>query len=683
MAQLNTGVRYIKGIGEKRAKALSKLGIETLYDLVTFFPRGYEDRRRFKRLNELTPGETVCVKAIAAQNPKVSHIRKGMDIVKVRVVDETASLELTFFNQTYVKDSIKAGESYCFYGKIGGTLLRPEMTNPVFEPEDAGRITGKIMPLYHLTAGVTQTIITRAVRDGLTACGDVLPDPLPETVQNEYRLARSRYAYENIHFPESFEALEIARRRLVFEELFVLASAMRLMRNNTRKHSCSPLDGKNIDKFYEILPFEVTKAQKNAISDVIGDLKSDTAMSRLVQGDVGSGKTVVAVAGCWFTCTAGGQCAVMAPTEILAEQHFDTFKALLEPFGITVELLCGSFSAPKKRKIKERLANGDIDVIVGTHALLSEDVKFKSLAFAVTDEQHRFGVDQRAALASKGDYVNILVMSATPIPRTLAMIIYGDLDISVIDEMPPGRTPVETFAVGEHMRPRVNAFIKKLVDEGRQAYIVCPMVEETELLSDGVKSAVKYTQELRENKIFAGMRIELIHGKMKAAEKEKVMRSFSAGDIDILVSTTVIEVGVDVPNAALMVIENADRFGLSQLHQLRGRVGRGKHKSYCIMFDGGGGEIARRRLKVLCGTNDGFKISEEDLRLRGPGDFFGSRQHGLPELKIANFAENMDVLTAAKAASDKLLDKDPHLDKPENARLRAYVKQMIENCVTG
>lgn len=682
MAELNTDVRYIKGIGEQRSKALGKLGISTLYDLVSFFPRGYEDRRSFKKLNELIPGETVCVRAMTASEPTVSHIRKGMDILKVKVVDETASLNLTFFNQVYLKDSIKTGEVYCFYGTVGGTLLRPEMTNPIFEQGNANKITGRIMPIYHLTAGINQNLISRAVRDGLDACGDVLPDPLPLQIQNKYQLAQSRYAYHNIHFPDSFEALEIARRRLIFEELFVLVSAMHLIRNSKKECTCPPLDGENIAEFYKVLPFEATNAQKRAISEVVKDLKSSVVMSRLVQGDVGSGKTVVAVAGCWYTCKAGRQCAVMAPTEILAEQHFETFKNLLEPFGIRVELLCGSFSAKQKRLIKERLIKGEIDVLVGTHAIISDDVQFNSLAFAVTDEQHRFGVAQRAMLAAKGEHTNILVMSATPIPRTLAMIIYGDLDISVIDEMPPGRMPVETFAVGEHMRERIYAFIHRLVNEGRQIYIVCPMVEESETAADEVKAAVKYTKELKE-KVFPDLCVELIHGKMKAADKEKVMRRFSSGEINVLVSTTVIEVGVDVPNAALIVIENADRFGLSQLHQLRGRVGRGKHKSYCVMFEGGGGEVARQRLKVLCSTNDGFKISEEDLRLRGPGDFFGSRQHGLPEMKISSFAENMDILTMAKKASDEVIEDDPKLKKPENYKLRLYIQKMMKSYITG
>ena len=676
MTELNKDVRYIKGVGEARAKQLGKMGIHDLRDLISYFPRAYEDRTAIKTISQLEPGETVCVRAIAAFPPRLSHIRKGLDLVKLKAVDEAAALDVTFFNQSYVRDSIRQGETYIFYGKVGGTRLRPEMTNPIFEPENARSATGRIVPVYRLSAGISQKLMSRAVRTGLDLCGDELPDALPGAVREEYDLSQARYAYENIHFPKDMGALELARKRLIFEELFVLAASMQLLRAKRSGEKHHPIEKNDVQPFIDALPFRLTGAQQRAIGEVTADMSGSVRMNRLIQGDVGSGKTVVAAAACWYAWRSGCQAAFMAPTEILAEQHYRSLGALLEPFGVRVALLTGGMTAKQKRTVSDAIALGSADVIIGTHALISESVHFHDLALVVTDEQHRFGVDQRAALTDKGESPHVLVMSATPIPRTLALIIYGDLDVSVIDELPPGREAVDTFAVGEKMRSRIYAFIRKLVSEGRQVYIVCPSVEPGEEQEEGLHSAVEYEKELRE-KVFPELRTGLVHGRMKAKEKDAVMASFAAGDIDILVATTVIEVGVDVPNAALMVVENADRFGLSQLHQLRGRVGRGKHKSYCVLFEGTGGEVAAQRLKIMCDTNDGFRIAEQDLAMRGPGDFFGSRQHGLPETHIADLTSDMNVLFDAQNAAKAVLDRDPTLKDSENRPLRERIHELF------
>ena len=678
MADLNTNVQFIKGIGEVKAKAMNRLGIFTLGDLISYYPRAYEDRRIIKKINELTVGETVCVCAMAASSPVLSHIRRGLDIVKFKAVDDTGYLNITFFNQPYIKNTVQTGQSYVFYGKIGGTKSKPEMTNPVFENErKAGNDTLRITPIYRLTSGLNQKAITNAVSQGLNACADDFKDVIPQYIREKYTLASAAFTYENIHFPKDEKQLQIARDKLIFEELYVLSCALSKMRKGRVTKDGIKINASDLNIFFETLPFELTNAQKKAIYDAYSDMtKGESPMSRLVQGDVGSGKTVVAAACCWLCAASGYQSAVMAPTEILAHQHFETFIDLLSPFGLKVELLTGSCTAKQKKDIKDRLLSGDIDVLIGTHALISEGVEFKLLGLAIADEQHRFGVQQRAALANKSLTPHVLVMSATPIPRTLALIIYGELDVSVIDELPPGRQPVETYAVKESMRGRIYSFIRKHIEEGRQAYVVCPMVEDGEL-PENVKSAEQHAKHLQ-NDIFPDLRVGLLHGKMKSKEKDAVMTAFAAGNIDVLVSTTVIEVGVDVPNSVLMVVENAERFGLSQLHQLRGRVGRGKHKSYCVLFDSVGTAVTSERLKIMCKTTDGFKISEEDLKLRGPGDFFGYRQHGLPEMKIANLASDINVLVKAQEAAKETLDSDPEFVLPEHKRLCEQIERIFE-----
>ena len=676
MADLNTDVRYIKGIGEKKAQALNKLGVFSLYDLISYFPRKYEDRSRYCPIALTTPDEPVCIRAIVADTPRLVRIRRGMELVKFRAVDESGSVDITYFNQNYVKDQFQLGESYIFFGKIEIKGSHRSMVNPVHEKEGTENgITGRIIPVYRICSGLNQRSMLQAVRQGLDTCAGLVPDVLPENVRRRCRLVQARYAYENIHFPPDMEALELARRRLIFEELFVLACALGMMRTERVHEGGIKLNAVDTEEFFSALPFSPTGAQRRAVSEALGDMSSGGVMNRLLQGDVGSGKTLVAAALIWQTYKNGYVSAFMAPTEILAEQHYANLSALLFLFGLRVAKLTGAMTAKEKRAVKAALAAGEIDLIVGTHALFSADVEYSRLALVVTDEQHRFGVAQRSALISKGARPHVLVMSATPIPRTLALIIYGDLDVSVIDELPPGRQKVDTFAVDESYRARLNGFIRRLTGEGRQVFVVCPMVEENDELPVKLKSAQEHAKELAA--VFPDLRVGCVHGRMKAKDKDAVMGAFAAGELDILVATTVIEVGVDVPNAALMIIENAERFGLSQLHQLRGRVGRGSYKSYCVMVSDSGGDEVRARLKIMTQTNDGFKISEEDLRLRGPGDFFGSRQHGLPEMHVADLGADANVLKKAQEEASRVLASDPALASAENAALKARIDRLF------
>ncbi len=675
---LNTDVRYIKGIGEKKAQALGKLGVFSLRDLVSFFPRKYEDRSEIKPIALTCEGETVCVEAMVADTPRLTRVRRGLDLVKLRAVDESAVLDITFFNQPYAKDNLQRGESYVFFGKIETNGVRRSMVNPVYEKAEGERkITGRIIPVYRVAAGLNQRTMLQAVRQGLDACLDELPDVLPHAVRERCALAQTGFAFENIHFPADFEALELARRRLIFEELFVLACALGRMRGERSRESGLLMSPGDLTEFWAAMPFEPTGAQRRAVEDGLRDMSSGMVMNRLVQGDVGSGKTLVAAALIWHCAQNGYLSAFMAPTEILAEQHCHTLTELLSPLGLRIGKLTGSMTAKEKRLVKQQLKSGGLDLVIGTHALFSQDVEYEKLGLVVTDEQHRFGVGQRSALIGKGQKPHVLVMSATPIPRTLALIIYGDLDVSVIDELPPGRQKVDTFAVDESYRARLNGFIRKLVGEGRQVFVVCPMVEENDELPQKLKSAEEHADQLRRE--FPDLRVACVHGKMKAKDKDAVMASMVAGETDILVATTVIEVGVDVPNAALIVVENAERFGLSQLHQLRGRVGRGKHKSWCILVSDNDGEENRARLSIMTKTNDGFKISEEDLRLRGPGDFFGSRQHGLPEMHVADLGADVNVMQRAQQEAAALLASDPELEAPGHAPLRESVERLLKS----
>ena len=677
MAELSSDIRFLRGIGELRAKALSKLGITTLRELICFFPRTYEDRTKTVPIAALSSGDTACVRALVANEPVLSRVRHGMELVKLRIVDDSGSIDVTYFNQSYIRQQLRAGKSYVFYGKVTLEGQHRTMINPLFEPEDSPPVlTGRIVPVYRLTAGLSQKMLISAVRNGLNECSEALPDALPDEVAEKAQLCKVPYAFENIHFPANFGALELARRRLIFEELFVLSCALSRMKNTHSVKSGIVVSTPRLDRFFSPLPFVATNAQKRAITDCTRDMSSGIAMSRLIQGDVGSGKTLVAAACIWCVHEGGLQSAFMAPTEILANQHYKTFTELLSPLGIKVEKLTGSMTAKQKREVLAALKSGETGLVVGTHALISDNVEFDKLALVITDEQHRFGVDQRSALIAKGNAPHTLVMSATPIPRTLALIIYGDLDVSIIDELPPGRQTVDTFTVGEDMRERINAFIRRQVSDGRQVFIVCPTIDENEERLQNLKSAKEFSSELQ-TKVFPDLRVACIHGKLKPNEKDKAMQSFVDGETNILVSTTVIEVGVDVPNASLMVIENAERFGLSQLHQLRGRVGRGIHKSYCVLFSDADNEVSKARLKVMEKTSDGFKISEEDLKLRGPGDFFGSRQHGLPEMHIADLCTDVRILQNAQEAATELLKSDPELTKPENERLRRRIDELF------
>lgn len=679
MADLNTDVRYIKGIGEQRAKALGKLGIATLRDLISYFPRAYDDRSALRRIADLVPGETAGVAAMVASPPTISHIRKGLDLVKLRAVDDTGTLDVTFFNQAWLKNSLHQGETYIFYGRAEGSLLRHQMANPVVEPEGRREVTGRIVPIYPLTAGVSQLILSRSIRQGLDACADILPDVLPDRVRQHHQLCRIEYAYENIHFPESAEALDLARRRLAFEELFLFTIGLERLRSRREVVHVPPCGGVDMELFYRALPFTLTDAQRRCVEEALADMRSGTPMNRLCQGDVGSGKTMVAAACVYFCVKNGRQAALMAPTELLAEQHYRGLAPLLEQLGLRCALLTGSTPAKTKRSVTAQLASGELDFAIGTHALISGGVAYANLGLVVTDEQHRFGVAQRTALAEKGEHPHTLVMSATPIPRTLALILYGDLDVSVIDQLPPGRKPIETYAVTSAYYPRLYAFIRKQVEAGRQVYIVCPMVSENDDLPDERKAVTEYAQKLQ-SEIFPDLRVAYVHGKMKSREKDTVMSAFAAGETNILVSTTVIEVGVDVPNASLMVVENAERFGLSQLHQLRGRVGRGQHQSYCVLVSDNKNDETRQRLRAMTKTADGFKIAEEDLRLRGPGDFFGLRQHGLPGLRVADIGCDTRLLTEAQTAAEELLAHDPSLARhPDTAERVQKLFRQSEN----
>ena len=682
-----TPLTELPGVGPQRAKKLEKLGLRTLGSVLEHLPQRYEDRRECHTLQDAPQDRPCCVSAMVAESPRISYIRRGLSLVKVKAVDGAGTVNITFFNQDYIREVMHRGESYVFYGTVErqGNLF--SMTNPVFEREGAARFTGLIMPVSPLTAGISNNLLAGLARRAVDECLDGLPEFLPQKIRKEHQLCQTQYARKNIHYPDSMEALAIARRRLVFEELFVLTCGLAQLKDRRSQGEGRVMDS-SVEEFSALLPFAPTGAQRRAMADIAADLRSGRSMNRLVQGDVGSGKTAVAAFGAWASAKNGVQCALMAPTELLAEQHARTMEALLAPAGVRVALLTGSVKGKEKKTLLAALAAGEIDLVVGTHALFSQGVEYHDLGLVIADEQHRFGVAQRSALAEKGGAVppHVLVMSATPIPRTLALIIYGDLDVSVMDELPPERTPVSTVAVGENKRQGMYGFVRKQVGEGRQVYIVCPSVEESGDLPQwgepggapmDLKAVTTYARELQE-KVFPDLRVGFVHGKLKSKDKEAVMSAFSVGELDVLVSTTVIEVGVDVPNASLMIVENAERFGLSQLHQLRGRVGRGKHQSWCVLVTASRSETARERLKALCATTDGFQIAEEDLRLRGPGDFFGKRQHGLPQLKVADFAADMELLKEARSAAEELVAADPELKKPSHRLLKRKVRELFE-----
>ena len=669
----NTDIKYLKGVGSARAAEFNKLGVNTVDALLHFYPRNYEDWSKIVSIKDAPIDESCCIKAIVSHTPTKHLLKGGRILYKTSVTDGRGILNLTFFNNKYIPRMLKENEEYLFYGKVLYSRIGVrEMLSPMFIKSEQNE---KIRPVYHATARLSSRTVEKCVAEALKHIDEIITDdPLPEEIIRENGLCSLNEAIAAVHFPSDDSELEKGKRRLIFDELFYLQMGLIRLRDKNRHTENRHIIKKDYSlDFIKTLPFEFTNAQSRSVAEAIKDMSSEKVMNRLLQGDVGSGKTAVAAAIIYTVAKNGMQSALMAPTEVLAEQHLRTFTKLFEKSGIRTELLTGSTKAKEKREIKERIKNGETDLIIGTHAIIQQDVEFNNLGFVVTDEQHRFGVNQRTDLRDKGESPHVLVMSATPIPRTLALVIYGDLDISVLDEMPLNRKKIETYYVTGEYHDRIYNFIKKHLDEGRQAFIVCPLVSEGE--SD-LTPAKEYYEKLSST-VFSGYRVGLLHGQMKGSKKDEIMKSFANNEIQLLISTVVIEVGIDVPNAVLMVIENAERFGLSQLHQLRGRVGRGSEKSTCILISDSASETAKQRFDTMCSTADGFKIADRDLKMRGPGDFFGSKQHGLPQLKIASLLTDTELLMKSRKAATALLEDDPEMEKPEHKSIRRQVNKMF------
>ena len=674
---LNENIQFVKGIGPKKAEKMARLGIFTVKDALYYFPRQFEDRSRQKKIFQLEEGEKTGVRVKIDRINSVN--RRGLRITEFYVSDDTGKAKLVFFNKAYLRNTFRVGDIVKAFGSVKKNLGPiTELHNCEIEYDKIDKNTGIIVPVYSLTAGVGNKEVMGMIRNIFESSDISIDEYLPKWIVDKYNLCGVDFAIRNMHFPEKKENVKIAMYRLIFEELLFLQLGLFAVKGNNKvgkgikfkRHEC-------MDKIEENMPFRLTRAQQKAYDDIMDDMTSDRIMNRLVQGDVGSGKTVVAQLALANCVLNGYQGAYMAPTEILAKQHMESFKEFFDNTGIRVEILTGSSTKKEAREILEDLASGQIDILIGTHALIEGRVDFANLGLVITDEQHRFGVNQRGRLTSKSENPDVLVMTATPIPRTLALILYGDLDISIIDELPPGRKPIETLAIEK--RKRESYYMSKVrseIEKGRQVYVVCPLVEESETLD--LKSASEVYDELRGD-FFKDLRVGLLHGKMKASEKDQVMEAFKNHELDILVSTTVIEVGVNVPNASLMIIENAERFGLAQLHQLRGRVGRGSEKSYCTLIYGSKTEICRHRMAIMEETNDGFKISEKDLELRGPGDFFGTRQHGLPELRVANLFKHMKILRLVQKEAREIYAEDPSLRLKENEGLRLKIEEMFKS----
>lgn len=680
MLDLNKDIQYVKGIGPKRAEKLNKLNIFTLKDLLYYFPRQFEDRNNLKKIIQLENEEKATIKVVIV-GVSTSSPRKGLSITKVDVRDETGYAKLVFFNQQYVKNAFKPGDTILVFGKVKKEFKKIEISSCEVEYlTNSPKNTCKIMPIYPLTYGVSNKDIIGIIKNVLSDESLVIKEYMPKHIIDKYKLCSIDYAIKNLHNPISKESLKIALYRVVFEEFLILQLGLFLFKNGVEESDGIKFEeNKKLDDVLNSLPFKLTKAQNRALDEIIEDMQCNKAMNRLVQGDVGSGKTVVALLSLAHCVFNGFQGALMAPTEILAEQHYISLTETLKPFGMNIELLVGSLTKKQKESVLEKTKNKEVDILIGTHALIEDKVEFNNLGLVITDEQHRFGVRQRSKLSEKGENPDILVMTATPIPRTLALILYGDLDISIIDELPPGRQPIETIAVDKSKRDRAyNSLVRKEVEKGRQVYIVCPLVEESEAIE--AKAAVDLVEELK-LEYFSDLKVGLLHGKMKPSEKDLIMKSFKNREIDILVSTTVIEVGVNVPNATLMIIENAERFGLAQLHQLRGRVGRGSHKSYCILIYASKSEVCKQRMSIMEETNDGFKISEKDLEIRGPGEFFGTRQHGLPELKVANIFKHMKILKLAQQEARYIVSEDRKLQNHENQLIKKEIMNKFEHSI--
>lgn len=667
MIKNNIDITFLKGVGEKRAAMYRKLGITTADDLITFYPRDYIDYTDPKPICEIENEELCVFRGTVTKKLKPYFGR--ISVFHAAVSDGTDDLLLTFFNSQFTFDKLTEGQEYLFYGKISCDFAKKECSSPLFISAGAKNV---ITPKYSLTKGLSNNIISANVKTALES--SETEDLLPQYIREREKLVPLKKALWDIHFPESGEALKQAKRRLAFEELLVLQLGLSLLGKKKRLQNGIAMQKVAIKDFFDSLPFEPTEAQKRAIKECVNDMCRAMPMNRLLQGDVGSGKTLVAAAAIYFAVKNGYQASLMAPTEILAKQHRETLAGFLEPLGVKVELLTGSLSEKEKKAVKERIQNGEAQVVTGTQALIQKNVIFARLGLSIVDEQHRFGVVQRSKLQAKGENPHSLVMSATPIPRTLALMIYADLDISVLDEMPKGRLPVKTYGVDSSYHQRLYRFIRKYVSEGYQAYIVCPLIEEG--LSDKT-AAVKYFEKLQ-NGDLAGISMGLLHGKMKQSYKDSVMSDFKDNKISVLVSTTVVEVGVDVPNAVVMIIENSEQFGLSQLHQLRGRVGRGNVQSHCILVSDSKNSYTRSRIDTMVQTCDGFEIANKDLELRGPGDFFGAAQHGLPALKIANMTRDIETVRLAQKYSSEILEEDERLTAEKNSGLRQLVANLFK-----
>ena len=676
---LSDNITILKNLGEARAKAFSKADVATIDDLLNFLPRDYEDRSVITPIAGMEAGLSYTIKAKVINTPKNNGFRGIVTTVAV-LEDESGKIETVWFNQPYMKNSLSKGEIYFFSGKIVLNGEKKQFHAADFEkPKEDSTNTGRIIPIYTGSLKLSQKLIRGYIKEALDNCLEQIPEILPEKIIDEYNIMPRKDALFNIHFPKYRDAFLQARSRLVFEEFFIFQLALLAIKGSIKKEKTDILISDT--SFSELnLPFGLTNAQNKALESIVSDLSSGSPMYRLVQGDVGSGKTIVAVIAAYLAIKNGYQAAIMAPTEVLAAQHLESFEKLFSPLGISCALVTGSMKASEKKFAREQVASNKVQMIIGTHALIQSGIQYSNLGLVITDEQHRFGVKQRAKFSDKGEKPHVLVMSATPIPRSLALVLYGDMDVSVIDGLPPGRQAIDTFAVDSSYRKRVYNFIDKELQAGRQAYVICPSIEGSDKLE--IQNVLEYAAFIK-SEMLEKHSIGILHGKMKPSEKQIIMDKFYAGEISVIVSTTVIEVGVNVANATVMVIENADRFGLSQLHQLRGRVGRGSHKSYCVLFSDAKGEIAKQRLSAMVKTSDGFEISELDLSLRGPGDFFGTRQHGLPELKIGNILKDSEALTNARKAALDFLEHAEGYSLSEREMLNNYSEKFINYAGRG